>query len=213
VDSDLLAHWRRPSVFAAIGKAWCGENALARRHFGAPPRLPMSLMSPPAWLLCGRRGNGFPRRRFQAACSSPDGCSRAADPACGKSTRFYLFCSVRNIPLWSTTVIVYHEIFQIRWAEKLANTLRYRYPFRMNTVRKNRTILFRLPPELDDGIRMVATRRGDAVATVARELVREGLARRGLLEPDIPSTISEAALAPRPQTPDRRDNQCPPKSK
>jgi hypothetical protein len=83
----------------------------------------------------------------------------------------------------------------------------------MNTVRKNRTILFRLPPELDDGIRMVATRRGDAVATVARELVREGLARRGLVEPDIPSTIFEAALALRPQTPDRRDNQCPPKSK
>jgi hypothetical protein len=42
--------------------------------------------------------------------------------------------------------------------------------------------IFRLPAELGDGIKTVAARRGEAAAVVVRELLREGLQRRGVIE-------------------------------
>jgi hypothetical protein len=52
------------------------------------------------------------------------------------------------------------------------------------SARELKTSIFRLPPELDNGIRTVAARRGEAAAVVVRELLREGLVLRGVIKLD-----------------------------
>ena len=52
------------------------------------------------------------------------------------------------------------------------------------SARELKTSIFRLPLELDNGIRTVAARRGEAAAVVVRELLREGLALRGVIKLD-----------------------------
>jgi hypothetical protein len=44
-----------------------------------------------------------------------------------------------------------------------------------------RASIFRLPLELDNGIKVVAARRGEAAAVVVREILREGLELRGVI--------------------------------
>lgn len=47
---------------------------------------------------------------------------------------------------------------------------------------RGKASIFRLPPELDAGLKAMATSRGEAIAVVARELLREGLALRGVIK-------------------------------
>ena len=54
--------------------------------------------------------------------------------------------------------------------------------------------IFRLPTDIDDGVRRVAAIRGEAAAVVVREILREGLQRRGIIDrPEI-----DGLLPPRP---------------
>jgi|HubBroStandDraft_4_1064222.scaffolds.fasta_scaffold187774_2 hypothetical protein len=49
---------------------------------------------------------------------------------------------------------------------------------------RGKASIFRLPPELDTGLKVMAASRGEAVAVVARQLLREGLALRGVIKLD-----------------------------
>ena len=52
----------------------------------------------------------------------------------------------------------------------------------MNSRGELKASIFRLPAELDNGIKAIASRRGEAAAVVVRELLREGLQMRGVIE-------------------------------
>ncbi len=49
------------------------------------------------------------------------------------------------------------------------------------SARELKTTIFRIPLELDSGIKVVAARRGEAAAVIVREMLREGLASRGVI--------------------------------
>jgi hypothetical protein len=41
---------------------------------------------------------------------------------------------------------------------------------------------FRIPTDLDDGVKLIASRRCEAAAVVVREILREGLVARGIID-------------------------------
>lgn len=51
----------------------------------------------------------------------------------------------------------------------------------MPSTQKLKPVFFRLPDNLAEGLRVAAARRGEATAVVLREIIREGLERRGIL--------------------------------
>jgi hypothetical protein len=47
---------------------------------------------------------------------------------------------------------------------------------------ETKAAFFRITPELDRGVKAVAFQRGEAAAVIVREILREGLQRRGVIE-------------------------------
>jgi len=70
----------------------------------------------------------------------------------------------------------------------------------MNSRGKLKATLFRLPADLENGIKTVAARRGEAIAVVARQLLREALTQQGVIRlvdhdrgpPELPSNGDSA---------------------
>jgi hypothetical protein len=64
----------------------------------------------------------------------------------------------------------------------------------MSTRSGLRAAIFRLPPDLSDGVKELAQHRGERGATVVREILREGLLARGVID-DI-GNLTRHAVAP-----------------
>jgi hypothetical protein len=60
--------------------------------------------------------------------------------------------------------------------------------------RSLRAAIFRLPPDLSDGVKELAQHRGERGATVVREILREGLLARGII--DGYGSLTRGALTP-----------------
>jgi hypothetical protein len=65
----------------------------------------------------------------------------------------------------------------------------------MNVRSGLKAAFFRLPADLDDGIKLIASHRGEAAAVVVREILREGLFARGVIDNGLPVRASHADSA------------------
>jgi hypothetical protein len=65
----------------------------------------------------------------------------------------------------------------------------------MNVRSGLKAAFFRLPADLDDGIKLIASHRGEAAAVVVREILREGLFARGVIDNGFPVRASHADSA------------------
>jgi len=66
----------------------------------------------------------------------------------------------------------------------------------MNPRGKLKATFFRLPAGLENGIKTVALRRGEALAVVARQLLREALVQQGVIRivegpPELPPVAGD----------------------
>lgn len=59
----------------------------------------------------------------------------------------------------------------------------------MATQRDLKASIFRLPQDLTEGLKTASVHRGEAVAVIVREIIREGLQHRGVIEAATPNSM------------------------